>query len=108
MLLLQIQMKILLHLSKPVSFHCVSQKEFMPYWNLSVTVLQGKFSRSYDLLSKCDCYVVLKLPTACACCHRTKTVKNSDAPKWNETFRFRVIRPLHCTQFLKWLTAFIG
>uniref|UniRef100_A0A673IMR4 phospholipase A2 n=1 Tax=Sinocyclocheilus rhinocerous TaxID=307959 RepID=A0A673IMR4_9TELE len=62
----------------------------MPYWNLSVTVLQGKFSRSYDLLSKCDCYVVLKLPTACACCHRTKTVKNSDAPKWNETFRFRV------------------
>uniref|UniRef100_A0A671RRM1 C2 domain-containing protein n=1 Tax=Sinocyclocheilus anshuiensis TaxID=1608454 RepID=A0A671RRM1_9TELE len=41
-------------------------------------------------LSKCDCYVVLKLPTACACCHRTKTVKNSDAPKWNETFRFRV------------------
>ncbi|XP_016379190.1 cytosolic phospholipase A2 zeta-like [Sinocyclocheilus rhinocerous] len=66
------------------------KKEFMPYWNLSVTVLQGKFSRSYDLLSKCDCYVVLKLPTACACCHRTKTVKNSDAPKWNETFRFRV------------------
>uniref|UniRef100_A0A673ID89 Phospholipase A2 n=1 Tax=Sinocyclocheilus rhinocerous TaxID=307959 RepID=A0A673ID89_9TELE len=83
-------MKILLHLCKPVSFHCASQKEFMPYWNLSVTVLQGKFSRSYDLLSKCDCYVVLKLPTACACCHRTKTVKNSDAPKWNETFRFRV------------------
>ncbi|XP_016343463.1 cytosolic phospholipase A2 delta-like [Sinocyclocheilus anshuiensis] len=62
----------------------------MPYWNLNVRVLQGKFSRTYDLLSKCDCYVVLKLPTACACCHRTKTVKNSDAPKWNETFRFRV------------------
>ncbi|XP_052436077.1 cytosolic phospholipase A2 zeta [Carassius gibelio] len=66
------------------------KKEFMPYWNLSVTVLRGKFSRSYDLFSKCDCYVVLKLPTACACCHRTRTVKNSNAPNWNETFHFRV------------------
>ncbi|KAF4102129.1 hypothetical protein G5714_016929 [Onychostoma macrolepis] len=55
-----------------------------------VTVLRGKFNQSYDLLSKCDCYVVLKFPTACACCHRTKTVKNSNAPKWNETFGFRV------------------
>ncbi|XP_050957645.1 cytosolic phospholipase A2 zeta-like [Labeo rohita] len=62
----------------------------MPYWNLSVTVLRGKFNRSYDLLSQCDCYVVVKLPTACACSHRTKTVTNSDAPKWNETFNFRV------------------
>ncbi|XP_051724626.1 cytosolic phospholipase A2 delta isoform X1 [Ctenopharyngodon idella] len=66
------------------------KKEFMPYWNLSVTVLRGKFNQSYDILSKCDCYVVLKLPTACACCHRTKTVKNSNTPKWNETFLFRV------------------
>ncbi|XP_016400701.1 cytosolic phospholipase A2 zeta-like [Sinocyclocheilus rhinocerous] len=66
------------------------KKEFMPYWNLSVTVQRGKFNRSYDLLSKCDCYVVLKLPSACACCHRTKTVKNSNAPNWNETFHFRV------------------
>ncbi|KAL1257757.1 hypothetical protein QQF64_011001 [Cirrhinus molitorella] len=66
------------------------KQEFMPYWNLSVTVLRGKFNKSYDLFSKCDCYVVLKLPTACACCHRTKTVKNSNAPKWNETFNFRV------------------
>ncbi|XP_067310716.1 cytosolic phospholipase A2 delta [Pseudorasbora parva] len=66
------------------------KKEFMPYWNLSVTVLRGKFNQSYDILSKCDCYVVLKLPTACACCHRTKTVNNTDAPKWNEMFRFRV------------------
>ncbi|XP_048047221.1 cytosolic phospholipase A2 delta isoform X2 [Megalobrama amblycephala] len=66
------------------------KKEFMPYWNLSVTVLRGKFNQSFDVLSKCDCYVILKLPTACACCHRTKTVKNSDTPKWNETFRFRV------------------
>lgn len=114
-------------------FASVSQKEFMPYWNLSVTVLQGKFNQSYDvceyispqkhcdlwwntkklwfaayyctystwqafvctnfalsLVTKCDCYVILKLPTACACCHRTKTVNNSNAPKWNETFHFRV------------------
>lgn len=121
----------------------------MPYWNLSVTVLRGKFNQSYDvceyispqkhcdlwwninkmlynrwwvyvfvclcwlwfaayyctystwqvfvctnfalsLVTKCDCYVILKLPTACACCHRTKTVNNSNAPKWNETFHFRV------------------
>ncbi|XP_073683438.1 cytosolic phospholipase A2 delta-like [Garra rufa] len=66
------------------------KKEFMPYWNLSVTVLRGKFNQLHDLLSQCDCYVILKLPTACACCHRTKTVKNTNAPIWNEAFHFRV------------------
>lgn len=30
-------------------FTSVSQKEFMPYWNLSVTVLRGKFNQSYDI-----------------------------------------------------------
>ncbi|RXN38788.1 cytosolic phospholipase A2 zeta-like protein [Labeo rohita] len=75
---------------EPYYFNGVLMQEFMPYWNLSVTVLRGKFNRSYDLFSKCDCYVVLKLPTACACCHRTKTVKNKNSPKWNETFNFRV------------------
>ncbi|XP_056623045.1 cytosolic phospholipase A2 zeta-like [Triplophysa dalaica] len=66
------------------------QKEFMPYWNLTVTVLRGKFNQSQDLLTQCDCYVVLKLPTACACSHRTKTITNNNVPEWNETFRFRV------------------
>ncbi|KAA0711062.1 Cytosolic phospholipase A2 delta [Triplophysa tibetana] len=66
------------------------QKELLPYWNLSVTVLRGKISSSRDLFSKCDCYILLKLPTACACCHRTKTVRNNKTPEWNETFLFRV------------------
>ncbi|XP_073725449.1 cytosolic phospholipase A2 delta [Misgurnus anguillicaudatus] len=66
------------------------QKELMPYWNLTITVLRAKLSQSRDIFSKSDCYVLLKLPTACACCHRTKTIKNNNAPEWNETFRFRV------------------
>ncbi|XP_052000966.1 cytosolic phospholipase A2 delta [Xyrauchen texanus] len=68
----------------------MQKKELMPYWNLTVTVLRGKFNNSYDLMSKCDCFVVLKLPTACACCHHTQTVKDSNEPKWDETFSFRV------------------
>nr|XP_055028411.1 cytosolic phospholipase A2 delta-like [Misgurnus anguillicaudatus] len=66
------------------------QKEFMPYWNLNVTVLRAKFNQSHDLLTNSDCYVVLKIPTACTCSHRTKTITNNNAPEWNETFRFRV------------------
>lgn len=75
---------------RPAEEKTMLKIELMPYWNLSVTVLRGTFSQSYDVLSKNDCYVTLKLPTASACCHHTKTVKNSNEPKWNETFHFRV------------------
>lgn len=63
---------------------------FAAYYILHLTSVLMCTYFALSPVSKCDCYVVLKLPTACACCHRTKTVKNSDTPKWNETFRFRV------------------
>uniref|UniRef100_A0A8C3QRR1 Phospholipase A2 n=1 Tax=Cyanoderma ruficeps TaxID=181631 RepID=A0A8C3QRR1_9PASS len=37
-----------------------------------------------------DCYVSLWLPTATCERSRTKTVRNSDNPVWNETFYFRI------------------
>uniref|UniRef100_A0A8C5IUD6 Phospholipase A2 n=1 Tax=Junco hyemalis TaxID=40217 RepID=A0A8C5IUD6_JUNHY len=43
-----------------------------------------------DALSQADCYVSLWLPTATCERSRTKTVRNSDNPVWNETFYFRI------------------
>lgn len=42
------------------------------------------------LVSKADCYVELKLPTASPVVSRTQVVDNSDNPEWNETFRYRI------------------
>ncbi|KAM9466380.1 cytosolic phospholipase A2 delta-like [Clarias gariepinus] len=64
-------------------------KEEAPYWNLSVTVLRGRFRHSYDLFSLPDLYVTLRLPTASACTLRTRTIDNCKTPEWNETFFFR-------------------
>ncbi|XP_046710909.1 cytosolic phospholipase A2 zeta-like [Silurus meridionalis] len=64
------------------------QRKQAPYWNLSVTVLQGKFRHSYDLFSLPDLYVTLSLPTASVCTMRTRTIQNSKTPTWNETFIF--------------------
>lgn len=41
-------------------------------------------------VSQADCYVSLWLPTATSERSRTKTVRNSDNPVWNETFYFRI------------------
>lgn len=41
-------------------------------------------------VSQADCYVSLWLPTATCERSRTKTVRNSDNPVWNETFYFRI------------------
>ncbi|KAM9466376.1 cytosolic phospholipase A2 zeta-like [Clarias gariepinus] len=66
------------------------KKELAPYWNLSVTVLRGKFKHTYDYLSDPDLYVTLCLPTASACTLKTKTINNCKTPEWNETFHFHV------------------
>uniref|UniRef100_A0A8C3XZZ5 Phospholipase A2 n=1 Tax=Catharus ustulatus TaxID=91951 RepID=A0A8C3XZZ5_CATUS len=45
---------------------------------------------AYFSISQADCYVSLWLPTATCERSRTKTVRNSDNPVWNETFYFRI------------------
>ncbi|XP_040455941.1 cytosolic phospholipase A2 zeta [Falco naumanni] len=61
-----------------------------PYYNLTVKVLQARNIKGTDLLSKADCYVELKLPTASPKVFRTQVVDNSDNPEWNETFKYRI------------------
>nr|XP_025951379.1 cytosolic phospholipase A2 zeta-like isoform X3 [Dromaius novaehollandiae] len=61
-----------------------------PYYNLTVKVLRARNIRGTDLLSKADCYVELKLPTASPVVSRTQVVDNSDNPEWNETFQYRI------------------
>lgn len=43
-----------------------------------------------SLVSKADCYVQLRLPTASPLPYRTKVVYNSTDPEWNETFHYRI------------------
>ncbi|KAE8587586.1 hypothetical protein XENTR_v10022027 [Xenopus tropicalis] len=66
------------------------RKEVHPYYNLSVTVLGAKNIHGADLLSKADCYVQLRLPTASPLASRTAVVYNSSDPEWNETFKYRI------------------
>ncbi|GAB0190418.1 cytosolic phospholipase A2 zeta [Grus japonensis] len=61
-----------------------------PYYNLTVKVLRARNIKGTDLLSKADCYVELKLPTASPVISRTHVVDNSDNPEWNETFQYRI------------------
>ncbi|KAM4666835.1 cytosolic phospholipase A2 zeta isoform 4-T4 [Amazona ochrocephala] len=61
-----------------------------PYYNLTVKVLRARNIKGTDLLSKADCYVELKLPTASPTVFRTQVVDNSDNPEWNETFQYRI------------------
>uniref|UniRef100_A0A8C6YW75 Phospholipase A2 n=1 Tax=Nothoprocta perdicaria TaxID=30464 RepID=A0A8C6YW75_NOTPE len=60
------------------------------YYNLTVKVLRARNIRGTDLLSKADCFVELKLPTASPVVSRTQVVDNSDNPEWNETFQYRI------------------
>ncbi|NXI57769.1 PA24B phospholipase, partial [Chloroceryle aenea] len=59
---------------------------------LSVRIIQAKNIKSRDLLTASDCYVCLWLPSASKGKLKTKTIKNSDNPVWNETFYFRIQR----------------
>ncbi|XP_075283717.1 cytosolic phospholipase A2 zeta isoform X3 [Opisthocomus hoazin] len=61
-----------------------------PYYNLTVKVLRARNIKGTDLLSKADCYVELKLPTASPIVSRTQVIDNSDNPEWNETFQYRI------------------
>lgn len=54
-------------------------------------------------VSQADCYVSLWLPTATCERSRTKTVRNSDNPVWNETFYFRIQSQVKVrSQFSAW------
>ncbi|XP_056402648.1 cytosolic phospholipase A2 zeta-like [Hyla sarda] len=66
------------------------RKEVHPYYNLSVTVVRAQNIQGTDMLSKADCYVQLRLPTASPLPDRTKVVYNSTDPEWNETFHYRI------------------
>ncbi|NXW61705.1 PA24B phospholipase, partial [Eurystomus gularis] len=66
--------------------------KFCPIHMLSVRIIQAKNIKSRDLLTASDCYVRLWLPSASKRKLRTKTIKNSDSPVWNETFYFRIQR----------------
>ncbi|XP_034040987.1 cytosolic phospholipase A2 beta-like isoform X2 [Thalassophryne amazonica] len=74
-------------------------KHPMPHWILNVTVLSAKNKYSQDYLTESDCYVVLSLPTSTARIYRTSTVANTNNPKWNETFTFRI--PTHVKNILE-------
>ncbi|KAM8921251.1 cytosolic phospholipase A2 zeta [Pelodytes ibericus] len=66
------------------------RKETHPYYNLTVKVLRARNVRGADLLSKADCYVQLRLPTASPLASRTQVKYNSSDPEWNETFHYRI------------------
>ncbi|XP_045142390.1 cytosolic phospholipase A2 zeta [Echinops telfairi] len=61
-----------------------------PYYDLQVKVLRARNIQDSDLLSKADCYVQLRLPTASPSPARTKAVANCSDPEWNETFHYQV------------------
>ncbi|KAK2532299.1 hypothetical protein Q9233_005315 [Columba guinea] len=71
-------------------FYSKIQTEPSPCNLLTVKVIRMKNARKADLLSQSDCYVSLSLPTASVQHFRTKTVKNSKNPTWNETFHFTI------------------
>ncbi|XP_063174381.1 cytosolic phospholipase A2 zeta-like [Candoia aspera] len=64
--------------------------EVHPYYNLTVKILRARNIHGLDLLSKSDCYVALKLPTASPLIKRTPVIYNSSDPEWNETFQYRI------------------
>ncbi|XP_050811955.1 cytosolic phospholipase A2 beta-like [Gopherus flavomarginatus] len=56
----------------------------------SVRVIRARNIASKDLFTASDCYVSLWLPTASDKKVKTKTIKKTDDPVWNETFYFRI------------------
>ncbi|NXE76299.1 PA24E phospholipase, partial [Cochlearius cochlearius] len=57
---------------------------------LTVKIIGMRNLRKADLLSQTDCYIKLWLPTASCREARTRTVRNSRNPVWNETFHFTI------------------
>ncbi|XP_035751646.1 cytosolic phospholipase A2 epsilon [Egretta garzetta] len=57
---------------------------------LTVKIISMRNLRKADLLSQTDCYIKLWLPTASCREARTRTVRNSRNPVWNETFHFMI------------------
>ncbi|XP_008102465.2 cytosolic phospholipase A2 zeta [Anolis carolinensis] len=66
------------------------RKEKHQYYNLTVKILRARNIKGTDLLSKADCYVELRLPTASPITRRTKVIDNCSDPEWNETFHFKI------------------
>ncbi|KAJ6667287.1 hypothetical protein lerEdw1_017265 [Lerista edwardsae] len=66
------------------------RREKHPYYNLTVKILRARNIKGTDLLSKADCYVELRLPTASPITYRTRVIDNSSYPEWNETFQYRI------------------
>ncbi|XP_075569262.1 cytosolic phospholipase A2 epsilon-like [Pelecanus crispus] len=64
--------------------------ESSPCYLLTVRIIRMRNLQRVDTLSQADCYVSLWLPTATCEKSRTKTVRNSNNPVWNETFYFRI------------------
>uniref|UniRef100_A0A8D2KWT1 Phospholipase A2 n=1 Tax=Varanus komodoensis TaxID=61221 RepID=A0A8D2KWT1_VARKO len=52
--------------------------------------MTNKIVRLQSYVSRKDCYVTLRLPTASFHDARTKTISNCRNPVWNETFFFRI------------------
>uniref|UniRef100_A0A8C3KF65 Phospholipase A2 n=1 Tax=Calidris pygmaea TaxID=425635 RepID=A0A8C3KF65_9CHAR len=59
---------------------------------LTVKIISMRNLHKADLLSQTDCYVKLWLPTASCREARTRTVRNSRNPVWNEAFHFMIQR----------------
>uniref|UniRef100_A0A8B9S5Q8 Phospholipase A2 n=1 Tax=Apteryx owenii TaxID=8824 RepID=A0A8B9S5Q8_APTOW len=55
-------------------------------------ILRVKNVRKADLLTLSDCYVTLWLPTASTEKVRTRTIRNSKNPVWNEAFCYKIDR----------------
>ncbi|XP_042300911.1 cytosolic phospholipase A2 zeta [Sceloporus undulatus] len=66
------------------------RREKHPYYDLTVKILRARNIKGTDLLSKADCYVELRLPTASPITYRTRVIDNSSDPEWNETFHFKI------------------
>ncbi|XP_037249342.1 cytosolic phospholipase A2 epsilon-like isoform X2 [Falco biarmicus] len=70
----------------------VRTRPVSPFNLLTVKILRLRNVRKADLLTLSDCYVTLWLPTASAEKVRTRTIRNSKNPVWNEAFCYKIDR----------------
>ncbi|OXB72491.1 UNVERIFIED_CONTAM: hypothetical protein H355_002762, partial [Colinus virginianus] len=63
-----------------------------PFNLLTVKILRLRNVRKADLLTLSDCYVTLWLPTASSEKVRTRTIRDSKNPVWNEAFCYKIDR----------------